>query len=67
MVEQPKKLTPDQITDHEVRKMSNRQMLNHLKKIARKDPVSFKGTWAVVLTAVLENTKPMGRMEPFLR
>lgn len=66
-----KELTPEQLAERQAEAMSNRQMLRRVQRIARgskKNPTSnIDATWAIVLQCVLENTKPVGRMEPFLR
>jgi hypothetical protein len=70
-----KELTPDQILEREIHGMTNRKMSRRLSRIANSRGLKFKksppsnidSTWDIVLSAVLDNTKPLGRMEPFLR
>jgi hypothetical protein len=62
-----KELTPDQLAYRQAHKMSNRQMSRRLKRIARTTPHNMDAVWAIVLSQVIDNTKPLGRMEPFLR
>jgi len=70
-----KELSPEQILEREIHGMTNRKLARRLSRLAegrglklKKAPLSnINSTWAIVLSAVLDNTKPMGRMEPFLR
>jgi hypothetical protein len=71
MAEEVKKeLTPEQLADRnmyrEVHKMSNRKMSRRLKRLARSES-NIDATWGIVLSLIFENTKPHGRMEPYLR
>lgn len=70
-----KELAPDVIIQRQVEGMSNRRMSNRLKRITqvrglklkKSPPSNIDATWAIVLSAVFDNTKPLGRMEPYLR
>lgn len=67
----PKQLTEEQIADRaiqrQVHKRSDRQTSRRLKRLARTSSSNIDATWAIVLSLVFDNTKPMGRMEPYLR
>ena len=66
--QEPKKeLTPDQIASRQARKMSNRQMSRRLRRLANTSTHNIDAVWAIVLSQVFDNTKPMGRVEPYLR
>lgn len=62
-----KELTEDQIIGRQVRKMSNRQMSRRLKRLANTATHNMDAVWAIVLSQVFDNTKPMGKVEPYLR
>ena len=70
-----KELTPDQILEREIHGMTNQKLSRRLSRIAQGRGLKFKksppsnidSVWAIVLSAVFDNTKPRGRMEPFLR
>ena len=66
-----KQLTEEQIADRnvyrEVTKMSNRKMSRRVNRIARDSEHNIDAVWAIVLAQVFDNTKPQGKMEPFLR
>jgi len=62
-----KELTADELAERQATAMSNRQMTRRVKRIARNSASNADATWAIVLSAVFENTKPVGRMEPYLR
>ena len=70
-----KELSPEQILEQEIHGMTNRKLSHRLSRLAqgrglklKKTPLSnIDSTWAIVLSAVLNNTKPLGRMEPYLR
>ena len=65
-----KQLTEEQIADRnlqrEVTKRSNKQTTRRLKRLSRSSH-NIDSVWAIVLQLVFENTKPVGKMEPFLR
>jgi hypothetical protein len=62
-----KELAPDQLIQRQVQKMSNHQMSRRVNRIARESEHNMDAVWAIVLAQVLDNTKPLGRMEPYLR
>lgn len=66
-----KEPTPDQILERHIEAMADHSMVRRLRRITRgskKNPTSnIDATWAIVLSCVFENTKPVGKMEPFLR
>lgn len=72
-----KELTPEQLADRnmyrEVHKMPNQKMSRRLKRLSFGKSKTSKGlnnmelTWATVLSIVFDNTKPQGKMEPYLR
>jgi len=62
-----KSLSPDQIIYRQVHKMSNRQMSRRLRRLANTSTHNIDAVWAIVLAEVFDNTKPMGRVEPYLR
>lgn len=66
-VQPEKELTEDQIIGRQVRKMSNRQMSRRLKRLANESVHNIDALYAIVLSTVFENTKPMGKVEPYLR
>jgi hypothetical protein len=65
-----KELSPEQIADRnlyrEVHKMSDRKMSRRLKRLT-KSQTNIDATWAIVLSLIFDNTKPVGKMEPYLR
>jgi hypothetical protein len=72
MAEEIKKtLSPEQIADknlyHEVHVRSNHQTSRRLKRLARESESNIDATWAIVLSLIFDNTKPVGKMEPYLR
>lgn len=62
-----KPLSPEELAFREAKHMKNRHMLNRIRRIAETTRSNADATWAIVLSVVLENTKPLGRMEPYLR
>jgi hypothetical protein len=66
-IEQKPELPESELEFRRARKMSNRQLLNHLKNIARKEKSNLRATWAIVLAVVFENTKPLGKVDSGLR
>jgi hypothetical protein len=71
-----KELTPDQITERNIKAMPNPQMSKRLKRLAegrgltlKKSPLSnIDSTWAIVLSLIFDNTSETGgKMEPYLR
>jgi hypothetical protein len=65
-----KQLAEEQLTDRnlqrEIAKRSDKQTARRLKRLSRSSH-NIDSVWAIVLQLVFENTKPQGRMEPFLR
>lgn len=70
-VKPKRELTPDELAERQAAGMSSRQMVRRVKRIARgsknRPTSNMDATWAIVLGAILENTKPVGSMEPYLR
>jgi len=66
-----KPMTPEQAAAKHLRTMPNKQLLNRIKKYPRtkqhKHEINTDIVRALVLSLVMENTKPLGRMEPYLR
>jgi len=62
-----KVLSEDQIASRQARKMSNRQMSRRLRRLANTSTHDIDAVWAIVLSQVFDNTKPMGKVEPYLR
>jgi hypothetical protein len=71
MTETKKAMTPEQAAAKHLRTMSDKQLLNRVKKYPRtklrKHEINIDIVRALVLALVMENTKPLGRMEPYLR
>jgi len=70
--EQPvkKEWTPDQIMAKHIRTMSNRQLSNRLRRLARQHHSNMDNAWAVVLSIVFDNSRTSqigGRMDAYLR
>jgi hypothetical protein len=65
-----KQLTEEQLADRnlqrETAKRSDKQTARRLKRLSRSSH-NIDSVWAIVLGLVFENTKPVGKMEPFLR
>jgi hypothetical protein len=65
-----KQLTEEQLADRnlqrEIAKHSDKQTARRIKRLSRSS-YNIDSVWAIVLGLVFENTKPQGRMEPFLR
>lgn len=62
-----KELSPEQILQRNILAMPNKQMSRRLKRLTRTNGSNIDNAFAVVLSIVFDNTKPMGKMEPFLR
>jgi hypothetical protein len=62
-----KELSAEQIAYRQIRGMSDRQVSNRLNRIANKSVHNIDAVWAIVLREVFNNTKPFGRMEPYLK
>jgi hypothetical protein len=61
-----KALSEEQIAYRQIRGMSDRQVSGRLKTLAHADH-NIDAVWGIVLREVFNNTKPFGRMEPYLK
>ncbi len=61
-----KALSDEQIAYRQIRGMSDRQVSGRLKTLANSS-LNIDAVWAIVLREVFDNTKPFGKMEPYLR
>lgn len=66
-----KKMSPEQAAAKHLRTMPDKQLLNRIKKYPRtklrKHEINIDIVCALVLALVFENTKPLGKLEPYLR
>ncbi len=66
-----KPMTRESAAAKHLRTMPDKQLLNRVKNYPRrkecKNEINIDIVHAIVLSLVMENTKPLGRMEPYLR
>lgn len=67
MTEIKKELTPEQIFEGQVKKMSDEHISRRMRRLVRTPSSNIDSIWAIALSIVFDNTKPIGKMEPFLR
>jgi hypothetical protein len=62
--DKPEMPKPEQLR-RQLKKMNNRQLAGHLRRRARTEQ-GIDGAKALILSIVFENTKPLGKISPYL-
>lgn len=60
-------MDPVEIYRRNVHMMPDRVLASHLRRKARKKSSMIDSAWATILSAVFENTKPYGKVDPYIK